>query len=107
MAPKFSQGKDSLEDNVQTGQPQTVQIKCKIEEDAMLMHANCSQSVDNLAAAVGVSHGTCYKILTDDLNMSCVVQHSVPRILTQDQCDDHMTICGDVISSADDDLDFS
>ena len=72
----------------------------------MLVCTNRSQSVDVLAAAVGVSHGKCYKILTDDLNMSRVIQHSVPRILTQDQRDDPMTICGDVISSADDDPTF-
>jgi hypothetical protein len=35
------------------------------------------------AAAAGISHGTCHKILSDDVNMSCVTQHSVPCILTQ------------------------
>ena len=58
----------------------------------MLVRVNCSQSVDDLAAAVVVSHGTCYKILTDHLNMSRVTQHNMPRIVTQDQCDDRMTI---------------
>jgi hypothetical protein len=52
-------------------------------------------------AAAGISHGTCHKILSDDLNMSCVTQHSVPRVLTQDQCDNCMNTCGDVIDSAD------
>ncbi|KAJ4427289.1 hypothetical protein ANN_24907 [Periplaneta americana] len=32
--------------------------------------------------------------------------HSMPRILSQDQRDDRMTICGDLISSADDDPTF-
>ena len=35
---------------------------CKIEDVAILVRANLSQSVENLVAAVGVSHGTCYKI---------------------------------------------
>ncbi|KAJ8880732.1 hypothetical protein PR048_017202 [Dryococelus australis] len=47
-------------------------------------------------------HGTCQKILSGDLNMSCVTQHGVPRILTKDQCDKRVTICGDMLSSADD-----
>ena len=68
----------------------------------MLVRANRSQLVDNLASAVGVSHGTCYKILTDDLNMSHVTQHTVQRILLQDQYDDHMMIWGDLISADDD-----
>ena len=64
-------GRDSLEGDVCTDRPQTFQTKCKIQEVPLLVHANCSQSVDDLAAAVGVRHGTCYEILTDDLNMSC------------------------------------
>jgi hypothetical protein len=56
-----------------------------------------------VAAAAGISHGTCHKILSDDLNMSRVTQHSVQRILTQDQCDNRMSICGDLINSADKD----
>ena len=98
---RFSQGRCSLEDDVLTGRPQTVRTERKIEEVAILVRASCSLSVDYLAAAVEVSHGTCYKILTNDLNMSRVTQHSVPHILTQDQRDDRMTICGDLISSAD------
>ena len=68
----------------------------------MLVSANRSQSVDDLAATVGVSHGECFKILTDDLNMSHVTQHIVPRILAQDQRDNRMTICCDLITNADD-----
>jgi hypothetical protein len=41
--------------------------------------------------------------LSDDLNMSRVTQHSVPRALTQDQHDNHMSIYGDLIDSADKD----
>lgn len=103
---RFSQGRDSLEDDQRMGRPPTVRTERKIEEVATVVRANRSQSVDDIAAAVGVSHGTCHKILTEDLNMSRVTQHRVPRILTQDQRDDRMTICGDLISSADQDRTF-
>jgi hypothetical protein len=43
----------------------------------------------------------CHKIMFDDLNMSHVTQHSVPRVLTQDQHDNCAIICGDLIDSAD------
>ena len=39
-----SQGRDSLEDDVRTGRPQTVRTEHKIEEVAMLVRANPSQS---------------------------------------------------------------
>ncbi|KAJ4429326.1 hypothetical protein ANN_26330 [Periplaneta americana] len=68
VAPTFLQGRDSLEDDVRTGRPQTIRTERKIQEVATL--------------------------------------HSVPRIPSQDQRDDRMTICGDLISSADDDPTF-
>ena len=52
---RFSQRADSLEDDVCTGGPQTVRTERKIEEVATLLYANRSQSVDDLAAAVGIS----------------------------------------------------
>jgi hypothetical protein len=88
---------------VNTGRPQTVQTEHKIQEVAILVCVNYSQLVDNLARAY---HDTCYEILTDELKKSHVTQHTVPRILSQDQRDDRMAICSNLISSADDDLTF-
>ena len=87
--------------------PQTVRIERIVEDVGTLVRANRSQYLDHLTAAVGVSHGTCYKILTDELNMCPVTQHSVPHIPTQDQRHDRMTICGDLISRADVNLRFA
>jgi hypothetical protein len=79
-----------------TGRPRTVRT-----EVSTLARPNRFWTVDEItaAAAAGISHGTCHKILSDDLNMSHVTQHSVPRVLTQDQRD-RMSICGDLIDSA-------
>jgi hypothetical protein len=99
----FAQGRDSLEDDEHTGRPGTVKTELKIEEVTTLVCANHSQTVDEIAAATGISHGTCHKILSDNLNVSGVTQHSVSRLLTQDQRDDCMSICGDLIDSADKD----
>jgi hypothetical protein len=100
---RFACGRDSLEDDEHTSQTRTVRTVLKIQKVVTLVHANCSQTVDEIAAstAAGISHGTCHKILSDDLNMSRVTQHSVLRVLTQDKRDDHMSICGDLIDSAD------
>jgi hypothetical protein len=59
-----------------------------------------SQTVDEIAAAAGISHGTFHKIQSDDLNTSRVTQDSVPRVLTQDQRNYRMSICDDLIDSA-------
>lgn len=101
---RFAQGRDSLEDDEHTGRPWTIRTELKIQEVATLVHANRSQMVDEItAAAAGISHGACHKIPSDDLNMSCVTHHSVPCVLTQDHHDNRMSICGDLIDSADKD----
>jgi predicted transcriptional regulator len=63
-----------LEDNEHTSQPRTVRTELKIQEVATLARANCSQTVDEIAEEAGISHDTCHKILSDDLNMSCATQ---------------------------------
>jgi hypothetical protein len=68
----FSEGRDSLEDDEHTGRPRTVRTELKVQEVATLVHDNRSQIVDEVKAAAGISHGTCHRILSDDLNMSCV-----------------------------------
>jgi hypothetical protein len=73
-----------LEDDEHTGQPKMVRTELMIQEAATLVRPNHSQKVDEIKAAAGISHGTCHKILSDDLNMSRVTQHSVPRVLMQD-----------------------
>ena len=96
--------KRQFEDDARTGRQQTFRTERKIQEVATLVSANRSQSVEDLAAAVRVSHGTCYQILTNDLNIFRVIQHTVSRILSHDQRD--VRICGDLISSAVDDPTF-
>jgi hypothetical protein len=59
----FAQGRDSLEDDGHTGRPRTVRTDLKIQEVATCVRANRSQTGDEIAAAAGISHGTCHKIL--------------------------------------------
>jgi hypothetical protein len=77
-----------------------VRTELKIQEVATLVHASRPQMVDEIAAGAGISHGTCHKILSDDLNMSHVTQHSVQRVLMQDECDDCKSIYSDQIDTA-------
>jgi hypothetical protein len=71
---RFAQGRNSWEDDGHTGRPRTVRTELVIQEIATLVRANSSQMVDEIAA--GISHGTSYKLLSDDLNMSRITQHS-------------------------------
>jgi hypothetical protein len=93
---KYSAQFHSLEDDEHTDRLRMVRTELGIQE-AMLVHTNCSQMVDEVTAtASGISCGTCHRILSDDLNMSCVAEHSVPCSQIQDQRYDRMSICDDV-----------
>jgi hypothetical protein len=63
---RFAHGRDSLEDDEHTSWPRTVRYELKNQEAAMLVCANNSQMVNEVAAAgaAGISHGTCHKILS-------------------------------------------
>jgi hypothetical protein len=50
-----------FKDDEHTGQPRTVRTELKIQEVAMLVYANRSHTVDEIAAAAWISHGTCHK----------------------------------------------
>jgi hypothetical protein len=97
-----------LEDDGHSDQPRMVRTELKMQEFVNLLHANCSQMAEEVAAAAaaGISHGTSHKILSDDPNMSHVIQRSVPYILMHDQCDDHVSTCCDLINSVDKDVTF-
>jgi hypothetical protein len=99
-----AQGRENLEDE-HASRPRTIRTEIRIQKVAMLLCANRSQMVDEVTAA-GISHGICHKLLSDDLNMSWVTQHSVPRVLTQDQYDNNMSTCSDLIDSVDKDGTF-
>jgi hypothetical protein len=94
-----------LDDDEQIGPLRT---ELKIQNVATLVRTKRSQTAHEVAAAAAarISHSTCHKILSDDLNMSRVTQHSTPRILTQGQRDDSMNTCSDLIDCDEKDVTF-
>jgi hypothetical protein len=94
VAQPFAQGRDSLEDDEHAGRSRT---ELKIQQDAALVRVSRSQMVDEVTAGAGINHGTCHRIPSDDLNTSHVTQPSVPCVLKQDQLEDRMSACGDLI----------
>jgi hypothetical protein len=91
-----------LEDDEHTGRLKPVRTELNIQEVTTSVRANRSKTVNEMATtAAGISHGTCNKIRSGDLNLSRVTQHSLPCVLTQDQHEDGMSICGDLIHIAD------
>ena len=56
-----------------------------IEKVRQIIHEDRRRTFDEVSMLVEVSHGTCYKILTEDLKMWRVASKFVPRLLSVDQ----------------------
>ena len=49
---------------------------------------------------MGINHGTCHKILTEDLKMGRVASKFVPRLLSVDQKQQRLDVCLDLKENA-------
>ena len=58
------------------------------------------RTIDEVSMLVGISHGTCYKILTEDLKMRRVASKFVPRLLSVDQKQQLLDVCLDLKENA-------
>jgi len=56
-----------------------------IESVHQIIHEDRCRTIDEVSMLVGISHGTCHKILTEDLKMRHVASKFMPRLLSFDQ----------------------
>ena len=63
-------------------------------------------TIDEVSMLVGIGHGTCHKILTEDLKMQRVPSKFVTRILSVDQKQQSLDVCLDLKENAANDLSF-
>ena len=74
-------------------------IREKINEDYWY-------TIDEISEATGVSWSYCQRILTVDLNMRHGATKFVPRLLTQDQKNTHLTLCQELKNQIESDPNF-
>jgi len=64
------------------------------------------RTIDEVSRRVGISHGTCHKILTEDLKMRRVASKFVPRLQSVDQKQQRLDVCLDLKENAANDPSF-
>jgi hypothetical protein len=83
---RFKEGRDSVDDNPQSGRLTTSKTDDCVARVRELIRANQRLTICKLFVEVGVSYGTCQAILTRDLNIGqCTSTHSTfhPGIFLQ------------------------
>jgi len=67
-----------------------------IERVRQIIREDRRRTIDEVRMLVEISHGTCHKILTEDLKMRRVALKFVPRLLSVDQKQQRLDVCLDL-----------
>jgi len=66
---RFKAGRTSIDDNKCSGRPVSSSVPEIIERVHQIIREDHHCTIDEVSMLVGISHGTCRKILTEDLKM--------------------------------------
>jgi len=65
-----------------------------------VIHENCCLTVREVADKVVISIGSCHQIFTEKLKMCCVSAKFMPRLLTDDQKENHVEVSQELLAIA-------
>ena len=90
---EFKRGRTSLEDEARSGHPldATDEEMCKKVWD--LVYSDRQIQVEEIAQALGISHGSISTILHDRLGMRKLTARSVPKSLSNEQMPTRASVC--------------
>lgn len=86
-----SRNRTFFEDKERQGRPRTSRTDENIELLSELLNEDIHVSIDSLVECTGLSHGTIYRILTDDLKKRSVLSRWVPHNLNKNQKNERVT----------------
>jgi len=81
----FKAGISSTDDHECSGRPVSSSTPEMIERVLQIIREDRRHTTDEVSMLVGISRGTCHKILTEDLKMRRVASKFMPRLLSVDQ----------------------
>jgi len=93
---RFKAGRTSTDDDERSGRPVSSSMPEMTERVHQIIREYLHRTIDEVSMLVGISHGTCHKILTEDLKMRRVASKFIPRILSVDQKQQQLDACLDL-----------
>ena len=103
---RFKTGRTSIDNDERSGRPVSSSTPEMIERVRQIIREDRRRTTDEVSMLVGISHGTCHKILTEDLKMRRVPSKFVPRLLSVDQKQQRLDVCLDLKENAANDASF-
>lgn len=81
----FKSGRESLEDDPRSGRPKSVTTPETVSEILDFIKEDRRMSVEKIANLMGISHGTVWKIIHEELDMKKISARWVPKTLRNDE----------------------
>ena len=89
---RFKLGRTPIEDDPKSGRPSTSMDNDHIEKVLAVIRQNRLLTVRAVAEDVGICNSSCHLILTDKLKMRLVAAKFVPRLRTDAQKENRVTV---------------
>jgi len=80
-------------DDERFGRPLTVTMTENVAKVQEAILEDRQQMIHDVWNIVGWLYGTCQRTLSDDLNMRCTAVKFLPRLLSSDQKEYHISVC--------------
>lgn len=103
---RFKDGRTSVTEDPRPGRPSTSTDDRHVERVREVIRGNRRLTVREVADEVCISVGSCHAILTEKLEMRRVCAKFVPRLLTNEQKENRVSISQDMLANADADDNF-
>jgi histone-lysine N-methyltransferase SETMAR len=103
---RFKNGNMSIEDLPRPGRPSTSRNEKNIEKVRQVINEDRRKTVEQVSEETNVSWSSCQRILTEGLRMRRVSAKFVPRLLTEEQEDNCVNLCRDLMEELCNDPNF-
>jgi len=103
---RFKAGRTSIDDDERSGRRVSSSTPEVIDRVRQIIREDRRRTIDEVSMLVGISHGTCHKILTENLKMRRVASKLVPKLLSVDQKQQRLEVCLDLKENAANDPSF-
>ena len=102
----FKESRTSVSEDPRPGGPSTSTDKRHVERVHEVIHGNHRLTAQEVAEKMGISVGSCHAVLTGKLQLHRVNTKFVPRLLTDGQQENRVSISQDMLANADADENF-
>ena len=100
---RFKEGWEEVENDPRSGRPSTSRTADIIERVKQMVRVDCRLTVRMIAEELSINKDTVWSIITENLEMRKVCAKMVPKLLSEDQKQQRVSVCQDISERLEDD----